>query len=255
MSGRPGELSELARNADADLLVVVGGDGALNQVVNGRRDVEVAVIPQGTGMDFARTHGLPTHFDDAVRVALDANVRELDLGRVRFGDDVRWFANVASVGMSGAVAQRANSMSKALGGKGTFFYALAREFIRWRNTEVTVRLDDGERRGAMHDVIVANGQYHGGGMWLAPEARTDDGRFDVVLIGDVTHLDFITTAPKLYKGTYLAHRKVELVRSAAVDVDAVVPLPVETDGEVAGTTPVRFDVVPRALRVRLPAEN
>jgi diacylglycerol kinase family enzyme len=157
--------------------------------------------------------------------------------------------------MSGAVAERANSMSKALGGKATFFYALAREFIRWRNTEVTVRLDDGERRGAMHDVIVANGQYHGGGMWLAPEARTDDGRFDVVLIGDVTHLDFITTAPKLYKGTYLAHRKVELVRSAAVDVDAVVPLPVETDGEVAGTTPVRFDVVPRALRVRLPAEN
>ena len=84
---------------------------------------------------------------------------------------VRFFANVGSVGMSGAVAQRANGMSKALGGKATFFYALTRVFLAWQNTEVTVSLDDGERRGAMHDVIVANGVWHGGGMKLAPDAR------------------------------------------------------------------------------------
>jgi diacylglycerol kinase family enzyme len=101
-------------------------------------------------------------------------------------------------------------------------------------------------------VIVANGQWHGGGMWLAPEARADDGRFDVVLIGDITKLDFATTSPKLYKGTYLAHPKVEHLRSATVAVDAPVALPIETDGEVAGTTPARFEIVPQALRVRVP---
>jgi len=220
--------------------------------VNGRRDLEIAVIPRGTGMDFVRTHQIPSSFDDAVALARDGRARSLDLGHVTFREGERWFANVASVGMSGAVAQRANGMSKALGGKVTFFYALAREFLVWKNTEVTVRCDDAERRGRMHDVIVANGQYHGGAMWLAPEARADDGRFDVVLIGDVTKLDFVTTAPKLYKGTHLEHPKVELLRSTFVDVEAPVPLPIETDGEVAGTTPAHFEVVPGVLKVRAP---
>ena len=211
------------------------------------------MLARGTGMDFVRTHGIPTAFDDAVRVAREGRVQEIDLGRVTYREGVRWFANVASAGMSGAVALRANSMSKALGGRTTFYVALMREFVRWRNTDVTVRMDDGvTRRGAMHDVIVANGQWHGGGMWLAPEAQVDDGVFDVILMGDVTKRDFVTTSPKLYKGTYLEHPKVELLRSANVAVDAAAPLPIETDGEVAGTTPARFEIVPRALRVCVP---
>ena len=116
---------------------------------------------------------------------------------------MRCFANVGSAGMSGAVARRANSMSKRFGGRATFFYALLREFAAWKNTEVTVTLDDAERRGTMHDVIVANGRWHGGGMKLAPDASPDDGLFDVVLIGDVTKLDFVTTAPKLYSGKHV----------------------------------------------------
>jgi len=102
-------------------------------------------------------------------------------------------------------------------------------------------------------VIVANGQWHGGAMWLAPNAKPDDGLFDVVLIGDVTKRDFITTAPKIYKGTYLAHPKVELLQSRAVSVDAPERLPIELDGEQVGTTPVRFEIVPAAIRVRVPA--
>jgi diacylglycerol kinase (ATP) len=108
------------------------------------------------------------------------------------------------------------------------------------------------RRGPMHDVVVANGGYHGGAMKLAPNARPDDGLFDVVLIGDVSKLDFLTTAPKLYTGNHLGHPKVELLRGAEVRVDAAVPLPLETDGEVLGTTPARFEIVPHAYRVRVP---
>jgi diacylglycerol kinase family enzyme len=154
--------------------------------------------------------------------------------------------------MSGAVAQRANGMSKALGGKATFFYALTRVFLEWENTEVTVAFDEGERRGRMHDVIVANGVWHGGGMMLAPDARPDDGRFDIVLIGDVSKLDFLTTAPKIYKGRHVTHPKVEVVRSARVAVDAGERLPIELEGEQVGTTPAVFEVVPGALRVRAP---
>ena len=151
--------------------------------------------------------------------------------------------------MSGAVARRANSMSKALGGRATFYYALVREFVAWQNTEVTVTFDGGERRGRMHDVIVANGQWHGGGMKLAPDAHPDDGLFDVVLIGDVTKLDFVTTSPKLYSGGHVRHPRVEVVRSAALEVDAAVPLPLELDGEADGTTPARLrDRARRAAR-------
>jgi diacylglycerol kinase family enzyme len=210
-------------------------------------------------MDFGRTYGIGTRFDDAVRTAATGVARTVDVGRVSYrewngADAERYVANVGSVGMSAAVAQRANGMSKALGGKATFFYALTRVFFEWQNTNVSVHLDDGtHREGRMHDVIVANGQYHGGAMWLAPNAKPDDGLFDVVLIGDVTKRDFLTTAPKIYKGTYLAHPKVELLRSRSVAVEAPEHLPIELDGEQVGTTPARFEIVPNALRVRVPA--
>jgi diacylglycerol kinase (ATP) len=235
----------------------VGGDGTVNEVVNAvaGTDAEIATLPSGTGQDLARSQGIPSDFDDAVRVALAGQTRVVDLGRVELtGGETRFFANVGSVGMSGAVARRANAMSKRLGGKATFFYALTREFLAWKNTRVTVELDDGARReGAMHDVIVANGRWHGGGMKLAPDARQDDGLFDVVFIGDVNKLDFLTTAPKLYSGRYLAHPKVELVRSSSLAVTADQPLPLEVDGEPVGTTPARFEVVPGALRLRVPS--
>jgi diacylglycerol kinase family enzyme len=143
-------------------------------------------------------------------------------------------------------------MSKVLGGKATFFYALTRVFLEWQNTPVSVGLDDGTRReGPMHDVIVANGRWHGGAMLLAPEAQPDDGLFDVVLIGDISKADFATTAPKLYRGTHVSHPKVEVLRSARVAVGSAERLPIEVDGEQLGTTPATFEVVPGALRVRV----
>jgi YegS/Rv2252/BmrU family lipid kinase len=256
-SERPNHLTELAAQVDADVVVAVGGDGTLNEIVNGlmQRDERpaLAMIPLGTGMDFVRTYGISSRFEEAVRVAAGDGVRTIDVGRVEHARGVRFFANVGSVGMSAAVAQRANGMSKALGGRTTFFYALTRVFLEWQNTPVAVELDDGVRReGRMHDVVVANGRWHGGAMQLAPDAEPDDGLFDVVLIGDVNKRDFVTTAPKIYRGTYLAHPKVELLRSRAVAVDAPERLPIELDGEQVGTTPARFEVVPGALRVRVP---
>jgi diacylglycerol kinase (ATP) len=257
LSEFPGHLAQAAREAGDSLLVVIGGDGTVNEVANGVAGMgaEIAVLPGGTGQDFGRTHGIPARFDDAVRVALGGETRTIDLGRVECeSGESRFFANVGSAGMSGAVAQRANAMSKRFGGRATFYYALTREFLAWQNTRVVVELDEGVgREGPMHDVIVANGSYHGGGMKLAPEARQDDGLFDVVLIGDVTKPDFVTTSPKLYSGRYLSHPKVELLRSSAVVISADEPLPLEVDGEPIGTTPARFEVVPSALRLRVPA--
>ena len=257
LSEFPGHLAQAAGETPDSLLVVIGGDGTVNEVVNGiaGADAEIAVLPCGTGQDFGRTHGIPSSFDEAVRVALGSEMRTIDLGRVELeSGTTRLFANVGSAGMSGAVARRANSMTKRFGGRATFFYALTREFLAWQNSRVLVELADGSRsEGPMHDVIVANGNWHGGGMKLAPDARQDDGAFDVVLIGDVSKLDFVTTAPKLYSGRYLSHPKVEPLRSPSVAITSDEPLPLEVDGEPIGTTPARFEVVPSALRLRVPA--
>jgi diacylglycerol kinase family enzyme len=165
---------------------------------------------------------------------------------------VRWFANVASAGMSGAIAQRANDTSKALGGKVSYLWATLAVFARWQVSDVRVSVDDAERSGRMHDIVVANGRYFGGGMMICPEADSGDGIFDVLLIGDLTKRDLLVTLPKTYRGKHLPHPKAEVLRGKIVTVDAASALPVELDGEQPGTTPVRFEIVPRALRVRVP---
>ncbi len=240
--------------------MAVGGDGTVNEVaagIVGGDEVELAVIPRGTGVDFVRTYAIPSRLEDAVRVALEGETRAIDVGRVAYRSwagesDVSSFVNIASAGMSGAIAKRTNESSKLLGGKASYLWATLAVFARWRNTEVRVTVDGEVRSGRMHDVIVANGRWLGGGMMICPEASPDDGVFDVLLIGDITKRDLLQTLPKIYRGTHLPHPKAELLRGAAVSVDSDEPLPIELDGEPPGTTPVRFDVVPRALRLRVP---
>jgi YegS/Rv2252/BmrU family lipid kinase len=225
--------------------------------VAGRAGVELAVIARGTGWDFARSLGLPHKVDDAVAVALGGRTRAIDLGRVTYqpwagGEAQAWFANVASAGMSGAIAQRANDTSKALGGKVSYVWATFAVFARWSNTEVTVTVDDEGRTARMHDVVVANGPYFGGGMKICPDADPSDGVLDVLLIGDLTKRDLLVTLPKTFRGKHLPHPKAELLRGTAVTVDAPEPLPIQLDGEQPGTTPARFELVPEAVRVRVP---
>jgi YegS/Rv2252/BmrU family lipid kinase len=216
------------------------------------------VIARGTGWDFVRTYGIPRKLDAAVAVALEGRVRTIDLGRAAFrawdGSEAEtWFANVASAGMSGSVAQRANETTKALGGKASYLLALLKVFSRWRNSDLRVTVDGETRHGPMHDVVVANGRYFGGGMKICPTAEPDDGLLDVLLLGDLTKRDLVANVPKLYRGTHLPHPKAELLQGRTATVEADTPLPVELDGEQPGTTPVRFEVVPGALRLRVPA--
>jgi YegS/Rv2252/BmrU family lipid kinase len=266
ISERPGQLTALAADAvagGATRLVVVGGDGSVNEVVNGIAEahgVELAVIPRGTGWDFVRTFDIPRDLDVAVDVALTGSVREIDLGAVTYrtwgGEDARSvFANVASAGISGAIAQRANESSKALGGKVSYYWATLAVFVGWQTGEMRVTVDGESRNGKMIDAVVCNGRYLGGGMMMCPEAEPDDGVFDVLLIGDVTKRDLLLVLPKTYKGNHLPHPRLELLRGKVVTVESAEPLPIELDGEQPGTTPARFEVLPRALRLRVPATS
>ena len=260
LSERRGHLGELAREAalgGARLLVVVGGDGSINEVVERPRrhrdPPAVALIPRGTGGDFVRTFGIPS---DVAAAAPGGAHRRHAVDRPRPGHATEpgtaatasaLFANVASAGMSGAIAQRANETSKALGAKASYLWATFAVFAGWSAVETRLTVDGEIRSGRMFDVVVANGRYFGGGMKMCPDAVPGDGLLDVVTIGDVTKRDLVLTMPKIYRGTHLPHPKAEALRGRVVTVETDEPVPVELDGEQPGTTPARFEVLPGRL--------
>jgi YegS/Rv2252/BmrU family lipid kinase len=238
----------------------------VHEVVNGvlraglGEAVELAVLPRGTGKDFVRSLRIPTALDRAIETARDGSARTIDAGRAAYtswdGTETEaYFANFAGAGISGAIASRANTSSKALGGKASFLWATVAVFARWKSAELTVEIDDESRSGRMFEALAMNGDYTAGGMWMAPEAKADDALLDVILIGDVTKADFVRTFPKIYRGKHLSHPKIERLQGMRVRVEAAIPLPIVLDGEQPGTTPVRFEVVPNALRVRVPGRR
>jgi diacylglycerol kinase (ATP) len=222
------------------------------------QECELAVVPCGTGDDFARTFGIPSRVEDALEVAAGGKARSVDAGRARFRfrtageEEERYFANFAGAGISGAIARKGSATSRRFGARAAYFWATVAVFTRWASIPMTIEADGERREGRMFEVIVANGAYAAGGMRIAPDAAPDDGLFDVVLIGDVTKLDFLTTFPKIYRGKHVGHPKVEVLRAASVSVVAEEPLPLVLDGEQPGTTPARFELVPAALRLRVP---
>jgi diacylglycerol kinase (ATP) len=266
MSERAGHLAELAERAAIDgarLVVAVGGDGTVHEVVNGLLrapgggDVELAVLSRGTGKDFVRSLRIPNELGAAIATAKAGTARTVDVGRASFvgpsGERAEaYFANFGGAGISGAIARRANVSSKALGGRVSFVWATLAVFARWKSVEMTVAVDGSERAGTMLETLVMNGDYTAGGMWAAPDAKVDDGLFDVVLIGDVSKAEFAATFPKIYRGKHIGHPKIEHLRGRRVSVEAGTPLPLALDGEQPGTTPATFEIVPAALRVRVP---
>lgn len=267
ISTRQGEVADLAERAAAGgaaLLVAVGGDGTVHEAVNGLMrsgasgEVDLAIVPRGTGTDFVRTFRISRDLDRALAVARDGRARPVDVGRARY---VAWdgspaesyFANFAGAGISGAIARRANASSKAAGGRVSFIWATLAVFAGWKAGAVTLTVDEERRAGPMFEVLATIGEFAAGGMRVTPGAAPDDGLLDVLTIGDVTKADFVRTFPKIYRGTHVRHPKIETLRGRVVRIESDEPLPVALDGEQPGTTPLEVDLVPGALRLRVPA--
>ena len=264
-AGHATELVREALRAGPRLVVAVGGDGTVNEVVNGFFDgpaaispeSELAIVPIGTGRDGVRTYGIPGKPERAIALLADGATRTIDLGRATYTShagaaESRIFLNIASCGLSGAVAERANRTSKRLGGTPAFLWATIATFAGWKNVPFTVTLDGERRELVANNTIVANGRYFGGGMHIAPDARPDDGQLDAIIFGDVGRLDLALNMHRLYRGTILRHPKASHRLARTVEVEPARPLPIEIDGEQPGVTPVRFEVLPGVLRLRVP---
>ncbi|MDX6572212.1 MAG: hypothetical protein QOC86_1368, partial [Gaiellales bacterium] len=262
----PGHASELAAAAAGEgreLVVALGGDGTVNEVVNGLAPLgaagpELAILPFGTGRDTIRTYGIPKNAERALELLRGGRTRTIDLGRAAFrtsaGEGSRWYINIGSCGLTGAVAERAERTSKRLGGTPSFLFATVATFAAWRNVPFRVQVDDEPAFELVaNNVICANGRAFGGGIRVCPQAEPDDGLLDVLVWGDVGKLDLALNLPRLYRGTHLGHRKVTVLRARRVRVEPERPLPLELDGELPGTTPATFEIAPGALRLRVPA--
>jgi diacylglycerol kinase (ATP) len=260
----PGHAAEAAAAAlrDGDrFLVAAGGDGTVHEVVNGMfagdrpiaPDAVLGVLAAGSGCDFVKSFGIP---GDAVRAARHLTgdaVRTIDVGKVTVADGaattVKYFSNIAEAGLGGAVVARASRLPAALA-RARYFFGFWLTLPRFR--PATVRLDaDGQAfEWLAHNVVVANCRFYGGGMQISPKSEPDDGRLDVLVMTGPKS-DAYTTLPRMYRGTHLPHRNIAELRASRVTIETDVPYPVEADGEVLGTTPATFEVIPGALRLKV----
>jgi diacylglycerol kinase (ATP) len=263
----PGDATRFAREAlesGGRFLVAVGGDGTVHEVVNGMFDDEgkpivpdavLGVVAAGSGCDLIRTFGLPGDATRACHHLTGDNTYPLDIGKISYtttdGDRaVRYFVNVAEVGLGAAVAARAERMSPSLG-RSKYFVGFWLTLPRFKLAEVKVVAGRKSYEGPAYLVVVGNAQYYGGGMKISPRSYPGDGVLDA-LVFKGPKSDAFTMLPKIYRGEHLPHDHVEefRVRSELV-VEADRPLPIESDGEVLGTTPVTFEVLAQPIQMKL----
>ena len=250
--------SEAARKGEK-LIIACGGDGTVSEVANGilssGKDVELGILPSGTGGDFRRTLEIPSKSRAAARVLSTGRTVKIDVGRVSFVDHngneaMRYFVGVASCGMSTKVIERVKKDGVS------FAASLLQTAVRTTPTRIVVQLDDShEHHLAVLNFCVANARYFGGGMKIAPDAKLTDGKFDVVGVGDLSALRIFTSAPRIYTGSHLSIPEVSHTLARKITVrahDRTAEIALEVDGELPGKLPATFQIVPKALRVRTP---
>ncbi len=254
----PEDATEAAKEWHDGLLIVAGGDGTVNDVINGLgkagfpEGVTLALLPAGTGNDLAAALAIPEDPDEAEDVIRQNRVRTLDVARVRSkGVGERFFINVATGGIGAEISEANYEELKSRWGKLSYFRAsleVARDFDV---KEVTLYLDGEERKVRAVNVAVGNCRYAGGGWPAAPKANPEDGLLDVVVIQDVGLKEVLALAPAaLTRSNYLDKEGVFFARAREVRVETQPPgLEFTVDGEVIGNEPAEFAVVPRALKV------
>jgi len=252
---RPGHAVELAKQAAMagyDAVVSMGGDGTLNEVVNGiaGNSVVLGFIPAGSGNDFGRTVGIGSYSTDtACRVIAKGNVQEINIGQV----NGRYFINIAGSGFDAEVGLTANTWGKKhFRGYMAYVASILRQLVVFKPQEVVIELDGTARQAKVWFVAIANARYFGGGLMIAPQADLYDDLFDVCIVKEITKFELLKMIPKVFKGEHVHHPAVELHRATHVRVSSPVQLAVQADGEVLGKLPQEFKIAPFKQKVFLP---
>jgi len=262
----PGDATRLARRAalsGVDVVVCVGGDGTLNEVVNGimdedrplKPDIMVGFIPRGTGCDFVRSISITKDLDRALENILSSRSCCIDLGKLTYRDyesqtSVRYFHNLVSFGLGGEVDERVNRTTKVFGGFISFIWATLIGILCYEKKYIRLQVDDHfDQEVNTWNIAVANGQYHGGGMLVAPGANLSDGLFQLTVIGDMNIAQVFWNLPSLYNGKIYEHKKITKLTGRHITASSMQSVLIDMDGEQPGRLPVSIEIVPSAIHI------
>jgi YegS/Rv2252/BmrU family lipid kinase len=250
--GSPGEL--IARHAgEVDRVIVGGGDGTLNAVVQelvGRK-LPLGILPLGTANNLARTLGVPLRLPDACEIGVRGFRRKIDLGWV----NGRYYFTTASIGLSVRITQALTHTAKRRWGPLAYAVAAARTLVRSRAFHADITWPGGARHTRTVQIVIGNGRYYGGALPVAEDATIDDAQLDLYSL-EVRHwLELLTLVPALRRGRHGSKESVEALRAPEFQITTVVPREINVDGEICSTTPAQFRVVPAALEVLGPLKS
>jgi len=265
------ELAYTAALNGATHIICMGGDGSLNEVVNGvmlfkqnnpasaaLRQIRVGVLPHGTGNDFARMFGITYNVALLKKWIDEDSFRTIDLGFTTFtgtkGEPAtRYFINISDVGIGGAIAHNLSTSSKLLGSFLTYQLAILKGLFSYKNQPVKVRADTFIYEKSIMSLIVANGKFFGGGMGIAPHALPDDKLFSIVIIGEISTLTYLKNLSNIRKSVKIEHPELKYLVASEISIESPTgPLPIDMDGEFIGFSPVTMKIVPAAIQFIVP---
>jgi YegS/Rv2252/BmrU family lipid kinase len=243
-------------------IIVVGGDGTMNEAMNGvlaqkvcqASDVTLGMITVGTGNDWGKMFGIPHGYEEAIRIIKGGKIRLQDVGIVHFfhgtSRQKRYFINIAGLGFDAVVVKRTN-LSKERGHKGEalYFINLLKSLLLYRHTHVTVEIDGLKIINDVFTISIGIGRYSGGGMRQTPHAIPDDGLFDITIIKKIRKGEVIRSLKMLYDGSILEHPKIEGYTGKVILIDSDPLIHVEADGESLGHSPIEFSILPKSINI------
>jgi YegS/Rv2252/BmrU family lipid kinase len=265
-AGHSAVLAEQAVKEGNTHIICVGGDGSLNEVANGLMqakattasngwaNIRMGVLPMGTGNDFVKTVNAPNDAEVLKRVIEADSHKTIDLGRVEYHNrkgekQSRYFINITDVGMGGVVAERLSRYSKWMGAYLTYQRAILTTLLTYRHQPVKAVADSFTYEGSIMNFIVANGKYFGSGLGIAPDAVADDGEFSVVILGEISLLDYIRNLGDVQKCRKISHPDLHYKSAKEVFIDSPAgPLAIDMDGEFIGYSPMKVTVAPASVR-------
>jgi len=271
-AGHASTLVSTALEKGAGTVICVGGDGSLNEVANGvmaaknnglitqsqAERLRVGILPKGTGNDFARTVKVPYDLPLLKNLIEKDSYKQIDLGLVNClspegKETARYFINISDCGIGGAISKKLESSSKFLGPALTYQMSIITTFFQYRNKYIKVQADSFNFEGKVLNFIVANGKYFGGGMGIAPDAQADDGKFSVVIIGEISLWDYFKNLGNIKRCVRINHPGIQYLSVQKINVTGLnEPVLAEMDGEFIGSTPIQFQLIAKALNFLAP---
>ena len=251
------ELARQATEVGCDFLIAVGGDGTLHEVINGLmqsdippgRSPAVGLLPYGSANDFARTAGVSRSIEELIDLIQTNSTQKIDLGKIELvqSGETRYFINIAGVGLGPEVVRNMEQSTGILGPGFHYFQNIIKGFLSYKKKQLSCSNTSWEWKGRLLQMAIANGRYFGRAICIAPEAKLNDGRFQISIFGDLSIWDYLKNLSKLKKGVKINHPQVSYSQAKQVLLESEEPCGLEADGEYVGVTPAKIIVLPEVI--------